>query len=515
VSPTPPQTRDPRPTRAAADTAAGPRTDPGRATPARRIGARRSDALPVNGDRGQPTRARPRGAGSVPAGTRAALAYATRHRGRFLAEVAEFAAIPSVSADPARRADVRRAARWLAGRLRAAGLRDVRVLRTAGHPVVLAGWGDDPGRPTLLVYGHYDVQPAGPAGAWPNPPFRPTVHNGLMVGRGVSDDKGQLLAHVAALESWLRGAGGLPVNVRCVFDGEEEVGSPHLGAVLDRCWPWLRADGAVISDTRMRSARRPALTVSLRGTLRVEIVVRGPARDLHSGTFGGAVAEPARELCRLLAGLHDEQGRPAPALRVGLRELPTVGAGPGDAELLALAGAAPPGTGTVEPGYSAYQRTTARPALTVAALRAGHRHGVLPNTARAAVDVRLAPGQRPIRVATALLRHLRAEARPGVTVSARVRAAAAPVDLPRAGPLWRAGVTACRRGFGRTPVPLRSGGTIPVVHQFAGRDVPVLLLGFALPDDRMHAPGERLSLTAFARSVSTCVHLLPEFARQA
>ncbi|TJZ54099.1 M20 family dipeptidase [Streptomyces piniterrae] len=457
----------------------------------------------------------------TPAPLAAALRYAHRHRARFLDDVVELAAIPSVSTQPAHRSDVRRAARLLARRLRRAGLQDARVVATGGHPVVTAGWGNRPGRPTLLIYGHYDVQPAEPLAAWSSPPFRPTRRGDLLVGRGVSDNKGQLLTHVAAVESWLASVGRLPVNVRCVFEGEEEAGSPHLPAFLDRHWARWQPDVAVVSDTRMRDATTPALTVSLRGSLNLELTVNGATTHVHSGTYGGALADPARELCRIVAGLHLADGTPLPQLRWGTRALTesarrvSARSGPSDNELLALARAHRPGPGTVEPGWSAYERTTIRPACVITGLQAGYtgpgRQSIVPSSATARINVRLAPFQDPAVVEEALRQHLRATARAGVRVRLRRLSAAPPVELPTRGPAVEAAVAALRQGFGRRPVLLRSGGTIPVVAELARRrDLPVVLMGFALPDDRMHAPGERLSISCFHRGTRTAVAFLHE-----
>lgn len=456
----------------------------------------------------------------TPAALDSALRYAHRHRARFLDDLLQLAAVPSVSSRPAHRADVARAARWLVGRLRRAGLTGVRTVATGGHPLVLAGWGNHPWRPTLLIYGHYDVQPAGPPSAWTSPPFRPTLRDGLIVGRGVSDDKGQLLTHVAAVECWLATAGRLPVNVRLVLDGEEEIGSPHLAAFLDRYWGLLHPDAAVLSDTRMRDPRTPALAVSLRGALDLRLVVTGSRLPVHSGTFGGALADPARELCRIIAGLHRPDGTPIPALRLGA---PVAPRDPftqvSDVELLSLAGAAWPGPGTVEPGWTAHQRTTVRPACVVTALQAGSpRHGrvnAIPDMATARLTIRLAPGQDPARVREALLRHLCAATPSGVRVRLDTLSATPGVELATGGAPVEAAVAACRIGFGREPVFMRSGGTIPLVTELTHRrGVPVVLLGFALPDDRMHAPDERLSLDALNRGTRTAVAFLYELARR-
>jgi len=380
---------------------------------------------------------------------RAALAYAARHRGRFVDEIAELAAIPSVSSD---RPQARRAATWLAARLRRAGL-GVRIVDTPGNPLVVGGWGRRPDRPTVLLYGHYDVRPAGDLTQWRTPPYQPVVHNGLMLGRGVSDNKGQLLAHVAAAESWLRGAGTSPVNVRVLLDGEEEVGSPHLADFLDH-WGVTPAV-AVISDTAMRSPSAPALTVSLRGVVRLAVTVRRPGTDLHSGTYGGKVLDPGVELCRLIASLD-------------------------------------------VPGAS----------MTISRLRAGRGDGVLAARAFGRLEFRLSAGVDPDAVVRAVSRSVAA----WDGASAKVVAARPPIRLPRTGWAIDAAFDACRHGFGTEPVFQGSGGGIAAAGLFADRGTPVLLLGFAVPDNRMHAPNERLSLRAFARGVDTSIALLPALA---
>ena len=241
----------------------------------------------------------------------AALTFARAHRGRTVRMVEELIRIPSISADPAHAGDVRRCAGRLAELLCRIGLDRVRVVETGRHPLVYGEWCRRPGRPTVLVYGHYDVQPVDPLSAWRSPPFEPTRRGEHLYGRGASDDKGQVCAHLAAVEAWLRGAGRLPVNLRCLLDGEEEIGSPSLAGFLRRQQDRLASDVVVVSDTRMLGPGRPAITVGLRGLLNLELEVRGPRGDLHAGTFGGAVHNPLQALCELLAGLHGRDGRVA------------------------------------------------------------------------------------------------------------------------------------------------------------------------------------------------------------
>lgn len=424
----------------------------------------------------------------------------------------DFLRFPSVSGDSARAADVARCAAWLAGLLRRVGLPAVRVVRTPGHPVVYAEWLGAPGRPTVLVYGHYDVQPADPA-EWTTPPFEPHVRGGAVYARGASDDKGPILAHVTAVAGLLR-RGRPPVNVKLLFEGEEEVGSPHLPGFLRRHRGRLAADVAVVSDTRMAGPGRPAIVYGQRGSLHLELEVTGPPRDLHSGAFGGAVRNPADVLCRLLAGLHDASGRVAvpdfyrgvrPASRVERAEL--AAAGPLEAELLRDAGVA---AGWGEPGFTAFERTALRPAVVVAHLSAGAGGGsAVPARAAAKVNVRLVPDQDPVATAAEFRRYIAARVPAGVRTAVRVRSATPPVLFDRAHPALRVAAAALRSAFGADPVFLRSGGTIPVARLL--RDVlgaPVVLMGFSRPDDRMHGPDERFHLADLAHGAEAAAGFL-------
>ena len=239
-----------------------------------------------------------------------ALNFAFENRSRFVAELQTFIRFPTVSAQPERAGDLKRCAKWLANHLRRIGLENVRAISTpSGHPIVYADWLHAPGLPIVLIYGHYDVQPPDPLNEWHSPPFEPEVRGKDLYGRGASDDKGQLFAHIKALEAYLTTERRLPVNVRCIFEGEEEIGSKNLHAFLERNKEALTADLAVMSDTRMLAPDRPALTYAMRGALSLELEVIGPAQDLHSGTFGGAIHNPLQALCEIVASLHDDEGR--------------------------------------------------------------------------------------------------------------------------------------------------------------------------------------------------------------
>jgi acetylornithine deacetylase/succinyl-diaminopimelate desuccinylase-like protein len=450
-----------------------------------------------------------------------ALAFARAHSGRFVEELAELVRFPTVSADPRRAADVGRCARWLAGHLRSLGLERVRVLATGGNPVVLAESRTAPGRPTLLVYGHYDVQPADPPGAWTSPPFEPVVRGGALYGRGSSDDKGQLFVHLKAVESYVR-TGGLPVNVVILLDGEEEIGSPSLGHFVERQRESLRADTAVVSDSDMLGRGRPALTTALRGLLAFDLELRGPGHDLHSGSHGGAVHNPLQALCELVASLHDGAGRiTIPGFYDRVRAIPPAEraalarTAPTDAAVLAEA-EAPAGWG--ERGFSLHERITIRPALTVNGLAGGYAgpgsKGVIPSRAAAKLGFRLVVDQRPLEIEGLLRQHLAAVVPPTIRVGLRRTTVADPVEIDTRHPAIHAAGKACARAFGQPPVLRRSGGTVPIVNLLQSvLEMPVVVMGFGLPDAHPHGPDEHFDLPTFERAIAASILFLEGVAR--
>jgi acetylornithine deacetylase/succinyl-diaminopimelate desuccinylase-like protein len=465
-------------------------------------------------------------ASGVPAtGPARALRYAESRQRYFLADLARFARFPSISAAPERAPDVAACAAWLAARLRSAGLHRVRVVPTRGHPVVTGQWRNAPGRPTLLVYGHYDVQPPGPAAQWQTPPFRPTVRDGSLHGRGTADDKGPILAHVAAMESYLRTTGRLPVNVVCVFEGEEEIGGPHLARFLAGFGPVRAADAAVVSDTPMRQVGVPALVTGLRGALTARLRIRGPGRDLHAGHFGGAVANPVEAACAIVAGLHDFTGRvaipgfydrvlaPRAAERASARR-----AAPADADILRAA-AAPAGWG--EQGFSLYERATMRPALVVNGIGGGGvgpaARAVIPAEAVVELNFRLVPRQRPEEVAGLFRAWLAGTVPqivpPGIRVTAAVGTPVRPVLIPAGHPPMAAAARALRAAFGAAPVLMRSGGSISAVASLHELGIPLVLMGYSLPSDRIHAANERFGLANFRAGVAASILFYAEMAR--
>ncbi|MCY0884916.1 MAG: dipeptidase [Firmicutes bacterium] len=447
--------------------------------------------------------------------------YLTGRCARWIGELGEFLAIPSISALSAHRADMERAAAWLAGRLRAAGLEEVRVDPLPdGHPVVRGGWHHLPGAPTLLLYGHYDVQPVDPESAWTTPPFTPTVRDGAIYARGASDDKGQVLMQVLAVEAWLRTVGRLPLNVEFLVEGEEEIGSPHLGAYVAAHQAELAADAAVISDTPMYAPGVPALCYGLRGLCSLEVEVRGPAQDLHSGVYGGAVANPAHALAAILGGLHDAAGRVtvpgfydgvvplSPAEREEWARLPFSEAG-----FLAETGA-PDLFG--EAGYTTLERIWGRPTLEVNGLWSGFtgegRKTIIPARARAKLSCRLVPDQDPGQVLAAVADAIRAACPPGVEVEVLPGEADPAILLPREHPAVLAARRAVAALWDREPAFIRMGGSIPVVDTFQRNlGLPSVLLGFALPDEHFHAPDEHFHLDNFLRGARTLARLWQEY----
>ncbi len=442
-----------------------------------------------------------------------ALRYARSRQHVTMRRLGTLLGYPSISADPRRASDMNACAAWLASMLTRIGLWDVEVWPGQVAPVVTAAWAGRPGAPTMLVYGHYDVQPAGPRRAWTTNPFRAAQVGDYLHARGASDDKGQLMAHFAAIEAWLADDGGLPLNLRLVLDGEEEIGSPTLVGAVARSWPRLAADVALVSDTWMLAPDVPVLITGLRGVLRARLKIFGPTRDLHAGAFGGAVANPVDVLARLLASLHCKTGQVALANFYDVVRTITeterdrlARAGPSDAIMLAPAGLA---AGHGEPGFSAFERVTRRPALVVTDVHtSGRGRTVVPASATADINVRLVADQDPGIVAELLRRHLQARIPPGMRGRLHIGGGCPPYVLDRRAPVVGAVRAACRRVFGRDPLLLPSGGSIPFVSTLAAaRQMDVALFGFGLPDDRTHAPNERLYLPNLFRGTQACIEL--------
>lgn len=446
-------------------------------------------------------------------------AYLNQHRHRFLEELNDFLRIPSISARSEHRADMMRCAEFLAERMREAGVVEVEVVPTEGHPVVVGERSAAPGRPTLLFYGHYDVQPVDPLDEWTSPPFEPQLRDGRLYARGAADDKGQVYLHLKALQAHLETSGELPVNLKLVVEGEEEVGSAHLEAFLRERADRLRCDGVLISDTPMFDERTPSICVGLRGLAYFEIRVYGPKQDLHSGSYGGSVVNPANALASILAALKDETGRitvprfyervkPLTAEeRKSLESLPfDERAYREDLGVPALGG---------EQGFGTLERIWARPTLDVNGLLSGYTgegsKTILPAQAMAKVSTRLVPDQDPKEVEEQFVQHVLRLAPPGVRVEVRMLHGAHPWAEDPTGPLFQAAARALKRAFGRGPVFTREGGSIPIVPLFQRRfGAPCLLLGFTLPNCNAHSPDEWISVDLYHKGIHTVAALYDE-----
>jgi len=436
----------------------------------------------------------------------------------YLEELKDYIRIPSISTDPAYKAEVLRAAEFLEGKLRDAGLKTERI-QTAGHPLVYAEWLGAPGKPTVLFYGHYDVQPADPLELWRNPPFEPTVEGDKLVARGSTDDKGQSYTHVKAVAAMLAERGSLPVNVKFLVEGEEEAGGESIDRyVREDGGKRLAADAVMISDTSLYAPGQPSLIYGLKGLSYMEIKVTGPNRDLHSGTFGGAVTNPLNALCQIIAKLRDEKTGKIliPGFYDDVRPLE-------DWERKEFAGLpfdenqyrSELGVAELfgEEGYSTRERTWARPTCDVNGIFGGYMgkgaKTVLPSWGGAKVSMRLVPDQEPKKIAKLFTEYVQSIAPKSVTVEVELLHGADPVVVEAKGPIVDAAMEAMQEVWGARPVRIREGGSIPIVSTFASvLGAPVLLLGFGLNDDGLHSPNEKFNISHFYNGIRSVARLL-------
>lgn len=433
-----------------------------------------------------------------------------------------FLRFPSISTDSRHAGDVADCAAWLIAKLGAMGL-DAELHPTPGHPIVVARNPHVDGRRTVLIYGHYDVQPVDPLGLWATPPFEPEIRDGKIWARGATDNKGQMLAHILGVEKTLREHGSLPVNLIFLFEGEEEIGSPNLAPFLREHREALRCDVIAISDTGMVAPGVPTLGYGLRGIACCEVILRGPKGDLHSGLFGGAVANPATAIARLVASLHEADGRIAipgfyddvRPLETWEREMWATVPGVGDAEFLQVTGS--PGL-FGEPGYSAAERTWARPTAEVNGIGGGYQgegsKTVLPAEAFVKLSFRLVPDQDPQDILAKVKSHLEAQCPPGVTIEVRPGHDGKPYAADPHSPFGIAAQNALRAAFNAEPVLIREGGSIPIVQAFREiLGVDTLLLGLALADAQIHAPNENFPVANFEAGIRLSQALLTELAK--
>jgi len=437
--------------------------------------------------------------------------YVESNKQRFLDELFELLRFPSVSADPKYKADVLKTADFVAQKLKDAGADQVEICETAGYPIVYGEKIIDPALPTVLIYGHYDVQPADPLELWKTPPFEPTVRDGKIYARGACDDKGQFYMHVKAFELMME-TNTLACNVKFMIEGEEEVGSANLGIFVNANVDRLKADVVLISDTSMISMENPSIETGLRGLAYMEVEVVGPNRDLHSGVYGGAVANPATILCKMIASLHDENNHitiPAfydKVIELTEEEKKALNSAPfdlneykSDLEIAAEWG---------EKGYSTLERTGTRPTLEVNGIWSGYigegAKTVLPSKANAKISMRLVPNQSSEEIAEIFTKHFESIAPEFVKVKVTAHHGGEPVVTPTDSVAYRAAEQAILDSFGKSPIPTRGGGSIPIVALFeSALGIKSVLFGFGLDSDSLHSPNEKYDIYNYYKGIET------------
>ncbi|WP_188558060.1 dipeptidase [Hymenobacter glacieicola] len=449
--------------------------------------------------------------------------YLEQNQERFLSELIDWLRIPSVSADPKFHGDVLRAADYLKARFEEVGLENVELCPTAGNPIVYGEKLIDPSLPTVLVYGHYDVQPADPYELWTSGPFEPVIKDGKIYARGACDDKGQVYMHVKALEL-MNQEGGVPCNVKVMIEGEEEIGSNNLGIFVRNNKEKLKADVILISDTGMLSNEQPSIEVGLRGLSYHEVEVTGPNRDLHSGLYGGAVANPINVLCKMIASLHDENNHiTIPAFydnvavlseqeRAELNRVPH-----SDEEFMQSIGL--PAT-YGEKGYTTVERIGIRPTLDVNGIWGGYTgegaKTVIASKAYAKISMRLVPNQTSEEITQIFQQHFESIAPAGVTVVVKPHHGGEPVVTPTDSVAYKAAADAMETTFGKRPIPTRGGGSIPIVAMFKSElGLDTVLLGFGLDSDAIHSPNEHYGVFNFLKGIETIPHFYRNYAAAA
>jgi acetylornithine deacetylase/succinyl-diaminopimelate desuccinylase-like protein len=447
------------------------------------------------------------------------LSYIGGNNERYLRELTELLAIPSVSTNKENIPDIQRCAQWVADHMRSIGLQNVQVMPTAGHPVVYSDWLNAPGKPTVLLYGHYDVQPPEPLELWTTPPFQATVRGENLYARGAADDKGQVFIHLKAIEAFLKNGGTLPVNLKMIIEGEEEIGSEHLDGFVKDHKEMLAADLVLISDSSMFAKDTPSICYGLRGLAYMQVDLVGPNKDLHSGSFGGTVHNPVQALAEIVAQLHDKNGKVTiPGFykdvlplskkeRAAYKKLPF-----SDKKYAAELGVKQL---YGEKGFTTLERVWARPTLECNGIWGGFTgegaKTVLPSKASAKISMRLVPNQTAAKAARLFENYIRKIAPETVKVTVRNLHGGEPAITPIDSPGVQAAIKALEKGFGKKPLYQREGGSIPIVVQFKqllGLDT--VLLGFGLPDENAHAPDEFLNLKNFYGGIRTSAHFFNE-----
>lgn len=448
--------------------------------------------------------------------------YISSNKDRFISELLDWLKIPSISADSRHKNDVRKAAEFLRDKFSLAGADRVEICETKGHPIVYAEKIKGPSLPTVLVYGHYDVQPPDPLELWTSPPFEPVIKDGKIYARGSCDDKGQVYMHVKAFETMVK-HNSLPCNVKFMVEGEEEVGSDNLGTFVKANKEKLKADIILISDTALISLDHPSITTGLRGLSYMEVEVTGPNRDLHSGVYGGAVANPVNVLCKMIASLHDENGRVAipgfydKVANLTQEERKAINQAPFDLAAYKKELGIEEVLG--EKGYSTLERTGIRPTLDVNGIWGGYTgegaKTVLPSKAHAKISMRLVPHQVSSEITELFTKHFTAIAPKYVKVKVTAHHGGEPAVTPTNSTAFKAASKAFEEVWGKTPIPTRDGGSIPIVALFKKElGLDTVLMGFGLDSDAIHSPNEHYGVENFMRGIETIVSFYQHYAKK-
>ncbi|MBE2256876.1 MAG: dipeptidase [Ignavibacteria bacterium] len=451
------------------------------------------------------------------------IQYIESNKDRYLKELEDFLRIPSISTNPENAGDVKKCAKFVSDKLKDAGLENVKIYETEGHPVVYGDWlkaGND--KMTILIYGHYDVQPVDPVNLWTNPPFEPVIKNNKIYARGATDDKGQVYLHIKSIEALLKNENKLPVNVKFVIEGEEEIGSEHLTPFLEKYKDMLKCDYVVVSDTAMYGEGKPAITYGLRGLSYNEILITGPNRDLHSGSFGGTVENPLNALCNIISKLKDEKGKIlipgfyddvkqlSDKEREEFKKLPyDEKVYKSDLDVEELFG---------EEGYINEERRTARPTLDVNGIWGGFQgegaKTVLPSKAGAKVSMRLVPNQNPDKIDSLFKEYVLKLAPKSVKVEVKHLHNAKPAITPIDSPAMSCAVKALEKAYGKEVLFTREGGSIPIVNTFQEiLNAPTVLIGFGLHTENAHSPDEHFDLTNYYKGIESITYFLEELGK--
>lgn len=451
------------------------------------------------------------------------IKYIETNKQTYIEELKEILRIPSISSSPEHKKDVAKCAELISDKLKNAGLSRVQIYPTEGHPLVYGEWLAAPGKPTVLIYGHYDVQPVDPIELWINPPFEPVVKNGKIYARGATDDKGQMFMHIKSVEAYFKTIGSLPLNVKFIIEGEEEIGSDHLGKFISQHKDLLKCDAVLVSDTSLYDKGIPTLTYGLRGLTYFEVEVVGPNRDLHSGAFGGAVANPINVLAEMISKLHDKNGRiKIPGFYKNVLKLnkeeknnfkklkfseKTFARSIGINKLKG------------EKGYSTLERLWSRPTLDCNGIIGGFigngAKTVIPSKATAKISTRLVPNQNPNRIAKLFREYIKEITPKSVKVNIKDMHSGDPSLVPLRDKALVAASKAMKKAFGKKTVYIREGGSIPIVATFSKKlKAPSVLMGMGLNSENLHSPNEHFDLNHFELGIKSSAYFMDEYSRK-